>query len=158
MGESQRSLQFSTGENSGAGTRFERSKQCFETKWRSLNECEEELNTIDDRVKQLKNVFKEKTREAEVLKQHLEKTNETLDKAKTDGKLSGEVALTTRCQNCRDRWHPSVTNPIAAGFNTYLAKKPEDARKDASNGLIYAKLIPKPSIIGAWCQVKGAIV
>ena len=46
---------------------------------------------IDDRVKELKNVFKEKTREAEILKTHLEKTMEKLDKANNlIGKLSGE--------------------------------------------------------------------
>ena len=97
-----------------------------------LSECQNELNSIDDKVKELKNVFKEKTREAEVLKQHLEKTMLTLEKANNLlDKLSGE----------KQRWDDQVdeleriadTLPlrmlIAAGFNTYLAKKPEDVRE-----------------------------
>ena len=91
-----------------------------------LDECQHELDTIDDRVKELKNVFKEKTREAEILKTHLEKTMKTLDKANNlIGKLSGE----------KKRWDDQVqdlkqieeTLPsrvlIAAGFNTLFGEK-----------------------------------
>ena len=97
-----------------------------------LDECQGELDQIDNKVKELKDVFKSKTREAESLRQGLERTQETLVKAETLlGKLSGE----------QDRWDSQVNELesekdslpmqmlVAAGFNTYLAKRPEDVRQ-----------------------------
>ena len=97
-----------------------------------LQECQGELDEIDNKVKEMKNVFKAKTREAETLRQGLERTQETLTKAETLlGKLSGE----------QERWERQVEDLnetksklsmqmlVAAGFNTYLAKSPEDTRQ-----------------------------
>ena len=97
-----------------------------------LQECQGELDAIDNKVKEMKGVFKVKTREAESLRQGLERTQETLQKAETLlGKLSGE----------QDRWESQVEDLnqtkdllamqllIAAGFSTYLAKSPEDVRQ-----------------------------
>tara|TARA_B110000091_G_scaffold199866_1_gene230119 strand:- start:810 stop:8225 length:7416 start_codon:yes stop_codon:yes gene_type:complete len=97
-----------------------------------LAECQGELDQIDNRVKELKDVFKVQTREAESLRQGLERTQETLTKAETLlGKLSGE----------QERWDDQVGELqaekqslamqmlVAAGFNTYLTHRPEDVRK-----------------------------
>lgn len=101
-----------------------------------LSECQGELDKIDDKVKNLKNVFKSKTREAETLRQGLERQEEMLTKAELLlGKLSGE----------QERWNEQVTTLnnekeqlamqmlVAAGFNTYLAKRPEDIRQEVLN-------------------------
>ena len=105
-----------------------------------LAECQGELDQIDNKVKELKDIFKGKTREAESLRQGLERTQETLTKAETLlGKLSGE----------QDRWESQVGElqaersslamqmMVAAGFNTYLAKRPEDVRS---------------SVLDDWCK------
>ena len=96
-----------------------------------LQECQGELDAIDRKVKEMKDVFKVKTREAETLRQGLERTQETLQKAETLLGLSGE----------QERWESQVKDLnrtkdklamqmiVAAGFNTYLTKSPEDIRQ-----------------------------
>ena len=50
---------------------------------KALDENEQELKTIDDRVANLKKEFASKTREAEKLRVGLEKTEEVLSKAQS---------------------------------------------------------------------------
>jgi len=99
-----------------------------------LEENERELKEIDTRVETLKKNFAQRTREAETLRQQLERTKDTLTKAETLlGKLGGE----------QSRWERKVvelrdaetslpgTCLLAAAFCTYLLKCPEDVRARA---------------------------
>ncbi|CAM9144794.1 unnamed protein product [Heterosigma akashiwo] len=108
-----------------------------------LEQCQAELKEIDDKVAEMKVEFAARTREAETLKAGLERAQETLEKAQhLLGQLSGE----------QTRWADQsavlkkdlATLPkqmlLAAGFQTYLVKAPENVRE---------------SMVVQWCDYTG---
>eukprot|EP01035_Chromulina_nebulosa_P017589 gene17589-23159_t len=111
-----------------------------------LVKCEDELNDIDKKVSSLKQLFAERTSEAERLKRNLAIAGSTLDKAeKLINQLSSEQI----------RWKAqviSLSNDItklpskmllASGFSTYLAKESEDVRDQKLK--IWLELLQLPS-------------
>eukprot|EP00397_Hematodinium_sp_SG-2012_P003885 GEMP01003895.1.p1 GENE.GEMP01003895.1~~GEMP01003895.1.p1 ORF type:complete len:1122 (+),score=230.34 GEMP01003895.1:113-3367(+) len=100
---------------------------------RRLAECREELSQIDVVVGDLQNEFNDRTREAELLRLDLLRTNETLTKAHSlMDKLSGE----------KNRWEDQTLeiqrhadqlpaySVMAAGYLTYLGYFGEDIRAE----------------------------
>jgi dynein heavy chain 2 len=105
----------------------------LEQSQRRLKKCEEELQEIDDRVAQLKRDFSERTGEAERLKRNLSIAGSTLEKAEgLIGQLSGEqLRWKVQAKQLRDDISKLPTRMLlAAGFGIYLAKMPEDVRKN----------------------------
>ena len=96
-----------------------------------LQKCEDELRDLDDRVGALKQEFSERTAETERLKRNLAIAGTTLDKAEgLIGQLGGEQARwkTQAAQLQSDLLKLPTKMLLAAGFQTYLAKAPEDIR------------------------------
>ena len=111
---------------------LERCILSLQTSASRLDEFEQELKVINDKVAGLKEEFKQRTREAQALKFSLEKTEETLNKASgLLGKLSEE----------KERWDKQagtlefemqslpLRSLLAAGFMNYLARSSEDVRE-----------------------------
>lgn len=103
----------------------------LEQSQKRLQKCEDELNSLDDRVAALKQEFAEKTGEADRLKRNLALAGTTLDKAETlINQLSGEQARwkVQASQLRSDLGKLPMRIMLAAGFSTYLGKTPEDVR------------------------------
>jgi dynein heavy chain 2, cytosolic len=103
----------------------------LEQSQKRLQKCEDELRELDDRVGALKQEFSEKTAETERLKRNLAIAGTTLDKAEgLIGQLGGEQARwkTQAAQLQSDLSKLPTKMLLAAGFETYLAKAPEDIR------------------------------
>jgi dynein heavy chain 2 len=103
----------------------------LEISQRHLKKCEDELAEIDEKVNELKREFSERTAETERLKNNLSITEETLNKAEgLINQLGGEQTrwnLQAK-QLINDLSILPIKMLLAAGFNTYLAKMPEDVR------------------------------
>lgn len=102
---------------------------------RELDENVAELSTIDGRVAELKAAFQKRTAEAETLRMQLQRTEDTLARARALlEKLGGE----------KGRWEATVKGAqarlavlprqalVAAAFMAYLPGSPEDVRRSAT--------------------------
>ncbi|KAF0686502.1 Aste57867_21689 [Aphanomyces stellatus] len=112
-------------------------KRSLEASQARLLSCEGELKAIDVKVDEMKSLFGEKTKEAEILRVGLERAESTLQKAQgLLGKLGGEQ--TRWSAQVKDLEHRVVELPMkllmASGFTTFLGQCSETTRVSIAKG------------------------
>ncbi|OQS05963.1 dynein heavy chain [Thraustotheca clavata] len=122
-------------------------KRSLEASQQRLQSCEGELKAIDVKVDEMKSLFGEKTKEAEILRVGLERAEATLQKAQgLLGKLGGEQ--TRWSAQVKDLEHRVVELPLkllmASGFTTFLGQCSEDKRASIAKG--WDESIDSPTI------------
>ncbi|CAK4090165.1 unnamed protein product [Aphanomyces euteiches] len=138
-------------------------KLSLEASQARLLSCESELKAIDVKVDEMKSLFGEKTKEAEILRVGLERAESTLQKAQgLLGKLGGEQ--TRWSAQVKELENRVVELPMkllmASGFTTFLGKCSEtqrhsiakgwDASTDSSTTFEYRKLMSTESELLTW--------
>ncbi|OQR98203.1 dynein heavy chain [Achlya hypogyna] len=138
-------------------------KRSLEASQQRLQACEGELSAIDAKVDEMKNLFGEKTKEAEILRVGLERAEATLQKAQgLLGKLGGEQ--TRWSAQVKELEHRVVELPLkllmASGFTTFLGQCSEDRRAaiakgwdaavDSATVFDYRKLLSSESEMLTW--------
>ncbi|RHY58768.1 hypothetical protein DYB34_000770 [Aphanomyces astaci] len=138
-------------------------KRSLEASQARLLSCEGELKAIDVKVDEMKHLFGEKTKEAEILRVGLERAESTLQKAQgLLGKLGGEQ--TRWSAQVKELENRVVELPMkllmASGFTIFLGQCSEtkrlavskswDAAMESSTSFEYRKLMSSESELLTW--------